>query len=305
MKLDLEMDWPRRMIRMERHAYLIIAHNDLNLLNKLLSCLDDERNWIFIHIDKKSDLKIEDIYVPIIAKCNYIERRKVTWGGYSQIEVEVELIETAVKSYGFEYLHLLSGQDLPLKTIDEIYEYFTAHKGENFISLDPNPDNQKSAVERISKYWLFQDKIGRKSGIKFILPRVADILCRKVQVLFNIDRTKKIPIKIYKGTNWFSITGDMAKEVLKYKKYLKKWFGWSVCADELFLQTIAYNSSFKDTIVNSSLRKIDWERGNPYTYTIDDEKLLLECNELFARKFSSEIDNDIIERIYFRVKNGK
>ena len=36
-----------------KHAYLILAHNEFGLLQTLVSCLDDPRNDIFIHIDKK------------------------------------------------------------------------------------------------------------------------------------------------------------------------------------------------------------------------------------------------------------
>ena len=35
------------------HAVMIIAHNQFELLKKLILALDDERNDIFIHIDAK------------------------------------------------------------------------------------------------------------------------------------------------------------------------------------------------------------------------------------------------------------
>lgn len=38
---------------MKKHAYLIIAHNQFALLKELLKSIDDERNDIYIHIDKK------------------------------------------------------------------------------------------------------------------------------------------------------------------------------------------------------------------------------------------------------------
>lgn len=38
-----------------RHAYLIIAHNEPDLLATLVHMIDDERNDIYIHIDSKSD----------------------------------------------------------------------------------------------------------------------------------------------------------------------------------------------------------------------------------------------------------
>lgn len=36
-----------------KHAFLIIAHNEYPVLEVLLSMLDDERNDIYLHIDKR------------------------------------------------------------------------------------------------------------------------------------------------------------------------------------------------------------------------------------------------------------
>lgn len=45
-----------------KHAYLIMAHNQFDILKKQLLMLDDERNDFFIHIDAKSkDFDREDI----------------------------------------------------------------------------------------------------------------------------------------------------------------------------------------------------------------------------------------------------
>ena len=36
-----------------KHAYLIIAHNEFEILKRLIQALDDERNDIYIHFDRK------------------------------------------------------------------------------------------------------------------------------------------------------------------------------------------------------------------------------------------------------------
>lgn len=41
---------------MMKHAFLIMAHNNLEILQTLVSMLDDERNDIFLHIDLKSNM---------------------------------------------------------------------------------------------------------------------------------------------------------------------------------------------------------------------------------------------------------
>ena len=48
---------------MSRHAYMIMAHHRPDLLQHLLDALDDERNVIIVHIDKKSRMQDKDFFV--------------------------------------------------------------------------------------------------------------------------------------------------------------------------------------------------------------------------------------------------
>ena len=64
---------------MGKHAYLIMAHQDIALLNELLSCLDDERNGIYLHLDKRMKFREEELYVPKHTKIQRIKRCNVTW----------------------------------------------------------------------------------------------------------------------------------------------------------------------------------------------------------------------------------
>ncbi len=47
---------------MGKHAYLIMAHNQWECLFELLKALDDPRNDIFLHIDKKRPLRNTETY---------------------------------------------------------------------------------------------------------------------------------------------------------------------------------------------------------------------------------------------------
>ena len=50
-------------------------------------------------------------------------------------------------------------------------------------------------------------------------------------------------------------------------------------------------------------RKIDWQRGRPYTWEKKDYQELINSEELFARKFDESIDKEIIDLIYEHI-NG-
>lgn len=110
-----------------KHAFLIIAHNEYPILEVLLSMLDDERNDIYLHIDKRAVALYQKIKGFKTKKAGFylIEKSiKVYWGDISLVKAEYLLFETALKNGTYVYYHLLSGTDLPIKSQDYIHEFF-------------------------------------------------------------------------------------------------------------------------------------------------------------------------------------
>lgn len=287
---------------MGKHAYLIMAHSDWDTLNTLLELIDDIRNDIYIHIDKKSTFDLQNIYSTKYSKCYYIKRKNVSWGGDTQIRCELDLLKSALNDK-YDYYHLLSGVDLPIKTQDEIHDFFDLNNGKNYIDLDSDAMKNNNFINRCSQYHFLQNKIGKNKGKIIALYSLLEKNCISLQKMLGINRIKNIPMKLYKGAQWFSITHEMAKIILSNEKIIKKYFNKGIAVDELFLQTIAYNSSLRYTIVNENLRYIDWNRGNPYVFRLSDyEELINSKKKLFARKFSSDVDKEIIEKIKLYLK---
>ena len=284
-----------------RHAYLIMCHCNFNQLIRLLQLLDDKRNDIYLHIDKKSKevplCKIIDAVKQ--SSLIFIRRMRVNWGGYSQIKVELELLKEAAKS-NYAYYHLISGADLPLKSQDDIHDYFADNKAEyiSVSSTEKEENRPENYLNRLKYYNLFQDVIGRNKGIRFHTLNVLNICLLRFQRLIGIDRTRKSQLIYYKGSNWFSVTHEMAKYILSQEKLIRKYFKYTVCADEHFLQTIAMSSQLKDHISGTDMRYIDWKRGTPYVFRDSDFQELIDSGCLFARKFDETIDNRIVGIIY-------
>ena len=83
--------------RINKHAYLIIAHNNFYILEKLIQLLDYEKNDIYIHIDKKVK-NFDFTYYKNLAqksKVFYTERIDVRWGDISIIKAEMALFKKA------------------------------------------------------------------------------------------------------------------------------------------------------------------------------------------------------------------
>lgn len=171
---------------MSKHAFLIMAHNEYDILNKLLLLLDDERNDIFIHYDKKSKLPplIELKYLNI----HVFKKVDVGWGEDSQIECEMFLFNEAYKKGPFDYYHLLSGVDLPLKSNDYIHDFFDQNKGKEFVGI---MDEQSCFIcyKRVCYYYFFVRYERRKWG-RFIV--WLNKISVKFQKMVGINRNKDV-----------------------------------------------------------------------------------------------------------------
>lgn len=289
-----------------RHAYLIMIHNNLPQFEILLQCLDYEKNDIYVHVDKKLKEFTPEKYKKIIKKGNLFilpKRINIKWGGFTQIECELELLKEATKR-NHSYYHLISGADMPLKNQNDIYNFFENHYGMEFIHFDEK-ELRNEYRNRINKYYLFTGK--KKSIIKKIINKLFLLLQFKKN---RIDNN----IVLGKGANWFTITDKLANYVLSYEKEIRKMYKYTLTADEMFLQTLVLNSEFKEKLYNqkfnddysSILYCIDWKRGNPYVYKDEDFNELMNSKMLFARKFDINIDKNIILKIknYILEKEG-
>jgi len=284
-----------------KHAILIIANKDLYVLNKLIESIDYINNDIYLLLDKKSSILDDDIIDTKYSKLYFVKRINIQWGSFSQIRAEMALFREASK-VGYDYYHLISGQDLLIKKHDYFDSFFEKNNGKNFITVC-GKDWIRDARKRIQYYYLNVGRSRFKGAVNKIFITVQKIL--------HINRNKKIDV--YGGSNWVSLTDEAVRYLVDNEKKINKIFKHSYCADELFVHTMIINSNLKDTIyylneseINNDFdalmyaanqRYIDWNRGKPYTFKKDDFTSLINSNSMFARKFDSSVDKDIIDMI--------
>lgn len=287
-----------------KHAYCIIAHNEPLILKKLVELIDDERNDIYILIDLKADISMFRSVATQKSGLFYVPRIDIRWGTISQIRAELELFKYASRKK-YLYYHLLSGVDLPLKSQDYIHDFFLKSKGLEFVGFIQDKKNMADLTRKTSYYHFFLKNYKSDKDIRRNIARILHKFLLRIQELFHIRRTYDMELK--KGCNWCSITNDFCTYLLEREKYILKTFKYTLCGDEIFLQSILWNSPFKSNVYNlsdefvSCMREIDWKRGNPYVWRDADFEYLMQSNRLFARKFSS-LDISIVDKIYTVLK---
>lgn len=281
-----------------KHAYLLMAHANFEQLQTLIGLLDDARNDIYLHIDKKA--KNVPAFTAKYSQIHLIEPINVVWGGHSQIRCEMKLLEAAAQGH-YWYYHLISGMDLPLKTQDEIHAFFRDNNGKEFMLFDEEAYRTGNFHDRVLYYYFFgnlgfntRKKIGH--GL-----RLLDKMSVKLQKALHIRR--KPVFTLYKGGQWFSITDEMVQYVLSRRDDVKRQFNHTFLTDEIFMPSVAMSSPMRDNIVRNDLRAIDWERGLPYTFRKEDVPTLLASESLWGRKFNQRVDEEAIEMIAEYFKN--
>lgn len=269
-----------------KHAYLIMAHGVPELLATLLRRLDDSRNDIFVHIDKKANFQRVD-YAPRYSQIFYVtDRIDAAWGDFSLVEIELALIKEALKRGNYSYLHLVSGVDLPVNSQDTIHEECRRLNGKEFIGFAQN-------VTSDELLWRSQHKFifPRKFQSRNLFIRGVRSIHTKLQSMTGYHRSK---LEIKKGAQWWSITSDFAKYILKREDYIHKNFKGTYCPDELVFQTMCWNSPFRDNIYRiddefkGCRRYIPWSNGFLRPFDSSDFKEMQASDFWFARKFSQK-----------------
>lgn len=294
---------------MGRHAYLIMAHNEFGLLGRLLELLDYEENDIYLHIDKKvKDFPQNEISAKVKKSgLFYLPSVEVNWGGYSQIACEMGIFRYMIRQVRekYQYYHLLSGVDLPLKSQEEIHAFFDNHDGQEFVNMEPYDPNEKQYIYRVKYYYPFQEKIGaaRPKGKNPLFYRILAAGCFYVQKMLHVNRCKGK--KIRKGANWIDVTWPCLEYIVSREEDIYRQYRMTLCGDELFLQNILLDSPFQDKIYTEPLRYIDWKRGNPYVFRKEDFQELMDSGYLWARKFDTRKDKEIVALIADALRKKK
>ncbi|HCS93728.1 MAG TPA: glycosyltransferase [Bavariicoccus seileri] len=274
-------------------AILILAHTDLphvlELSQKMASYFE-----VYIHFDQKcllpesykSKLKENGIH--------FIQEISVNWGSWSIAEAAIRLMALALDNPSIQFIHVISGQDWPIKPIREIYRFYENNSTIYMKAIEAK--GVKKSGEPIilwQQYYFNYDKINRRTLFGKIFHRLSmglQTVCR-----VNKFKTLKIGKTIYHGANWVDMPRDAAQFMLSYldnHPNEAKLFKTGCFSDEFWMQTILCNEpQFSERIIKDNHRFIKWEKQHgSYPAILDDTDLpsILESDAHFARKLNTK-----------------
>lgn len=267
-----------------RNAWLIIAHNEFEVLQRLVSLLDDERSDFFIHFDKKVK-EVPTISVKRGRLFVLDNRVDVRWGSVSQIETELVLLEAALKHGPYVHYHILSGTHLPLKPVTELLTFYDSHAGEEIMRFWP--DDKGDADFKLRRYHFPLRDYKSPDATRRRLCQLAWQIVIKIQKVLGIRHLEEY--KFCKTDNWISLSESACHYLVSHKDKILQRYRWSFCGDEYFAASELKSSPTAFKILDcQQLLYVEFQKDTPRTFPLADYPKLQETGRWWARKFTAQ-----------------
>lgn len=285
-----------------KHAVVILAHKDFPLLYKLVEYFDKDCD-VFIHVDKKSIFSPKEMEkLGKIRQVKAIFRKfSVHWGGFSMLRTELYMLSQAMGKSDACYFHLISGQDHPIKPLNDFLSFFAQANGKNYIEFHHLPyEHWDGCTYRRFQYYYMYDLVeGRsKKGQELITYFL------KKQIQWHIKRSvPKHFDHLYGGSQWFSITRKAMLVLLNYTQKNPSFYRrmkYTFAPEETYVATILVNLLPKEEIVCDNLRFVRWmyeNGGMPANLSAEHLKWFFLGNNLFVRKVTIQHSSTLIAAI--------
>jgi hypothetical protein len=290
-------------------TYLILAHRYPEQLFRLVDRLNDSGVNFLIHVDKKVEQQLYDRitdHFKSMTNVFFIDRFKCYWAGFGIAQATFQGLKEALdRKISFDYLCLMSGQDYPIKTNEYIKSYLERHTGKSFINTRPFPNPlwtlHDGGFDRIHNWYYINGKnqYGFPHKLFSSRPTLTGIISK---TLGKLIPKRKFPAayKPYGGAQFWALykthVSYVVNNIAENPDYFN-FFKHVMVPDEILFQTIMGNHPrIQEEAVDDTLHFLEWDRKGA-TLTMEDKENIANTYHLFARKFDTNVDGEIMDWI--------
>lgn len=287
-----------------KQAILITAYHNLDHLHEQIQFFDDPDFEIYIHFDQKNYLsKSEKNALKKYYQVKLISTKfKVNWGGFNHLLSILLIMREAYKNPKINYFHLISGQDYPLKRIEEFKSFFESSPESGYLETFRFPHTGWGGGHGMDRvlYYNFYDIFDAKSEKGNLILNKLILLQKRLNLRRKFSAEND---ELFGGSTWWSLSRECVRYVLDYtdnKPLLLTRLKHTFCSEELYIPTVLMNSPFSKNIRNNNLRYIDWTYRNGNNPAILDEtdfNRIFHSENFFARKFVFPKSQLLLDRI--------
>ena len=297
--------------------YLILAHKNPLQLSRMIERLDDGASKFFIHLDAKTPIEpfaacLEGGHIRFIEP-----RERCVWGDFSIVRATIHLMEAASKEQGV--FILMSGQDYPIQSQGYINAFLENNKGFDFIEVEPLEEKWKPKMvkDKLEHYHILHSEERGHSNcyapfahcsvfqkLRTITHLLKGRLSRKnFRLLCSLPKRVAPFERQYAGSQFWAFSERTFYDVLHYirehKVALEGYYKYTSSPDEVYFHSVLMNLVAKDSTIKlkDPITYVNYFRKNNVFITEDFDKLTSAKGKLFARKFDTDIDIEILNKL--------
>ena len=297
--------------------YLILAHKNPLQLGRMIERLDDGASKFFIHLDAKTPIEpfaacLEGAHIRFIEP-----RERCVWGDFSIVQATIRLMEAARKEQGI--FILMSGQDYPIQSQGYINDFLERNKEFDFIEIEPLEEKWKPKMvkDKLEHYHILHSE--ERGNSNCYAPFRHCSVFQKVRTLMHLLKGRlsmknfkllcSLPKRIapferqYAGSQFWAFSERTFYAVVNYirehKAALEGYYKYTSSPDEIYFHSVLMDLVAKDSTIKlkEQITYVNYFRKNNVFVTEDFEKLSSAKGKLFARKFDTDIDIEILNKL--------
>lgn len=297
--------------------YLILAHKNPLQLGRMIERLDDGASKFFIHLDAKTPIEpftacLEGAHIRFIEP-----RERCVWGDFSIVRATIHLMEAASKEQGI--FILMSGQDYPIQSQGYINAFLESNKGFDFIEIEPLEEKWKPKMvkDKLEHYHILHSE--ERGHSNCYAPFAHCSVFQKLRTLTHLLKGRlsrknfrllcSLPKRVapfgcqYAGSQFWAFSERTFYAVLNYirehKAALEEYYKYTSSSDEIYFHSVLMNLVAKDSTIKlkDPITYVNYFRKNNVFITEDFDKLTSAKGKLFARKFDTDIDIEILNKL--------
>lgn len=269
-------------------CFIILGHQHPDHISAITRHLLDAKQSVVIHYDTKSS---EEEYRYLVNKytqvvnVHFTPRVSVEWGTWSLVRATLNALETIkAKQIQPDYVYLLSGNDYPIRPVNELIQYLDRNKGMEFIENWPADTVKWVASDKQRGRYLYRHPISSKKSTYIFS------LFYQFQRLLGLKRPFVNGYTPYIGSQWWALTWDSCQKVLELARNdrkIKRFFKGVHVPDELFFQTLVNVVVPREKIANKKLTFSEFDDfGKAITFEFQHFEYVTAQPFYFARKIS-------------------
>jgi Core-2/I-Branching enzyme len=303
-------------------AAVVLAHTDPTHLKRLVASLEDVP--IFLHCDAKTaDDVVQQIVQGLPRRVTLCERLATSRASWSLVQAELNTLRHALRVSNARHIAVLSGTDYPLVSMEDLIDQLASWDGQSYFRNVPMPFPQWStATYRDGGLWRVQHRfITRGKGGRVLFWR---------DIPLHWPGKRRIPpeVELRASSQWKIYACDHVKLLLRVvdtRPDLVRFWRSTLVPDESFAASMLGSEALLGSLamppclaqawyvtwpdVGSHprwLRSADFDRiaqarRAPPIQAAEAVGLqgqqIRPHRKLFARKFSTDIDTDVLDRI--------